>query len=296
MENAGFDVFESSFLGDVSFLIDLTYNISIRIRFANTKNPNAMRLYSLLCFVLLVSCQSGADKPSEEKMKSCLTNELSNKAIVESFEQQDGLASEKDGVKYYEGYFNAEIKFISNYNNTYKAGERYKVVKGTISFMRTEKGWNCQSFDMSAATLIKIKDEGDQGAHKAGSDPGTTSSLIDSTRSADPAVVTGRFDSFDGQDYDGDCNGKGISVKINWKKDKTLEAVFLFTETANELYTLIGNNYTDGVLQLDLIRNDKVFASGSLNKSMDASFVTWSGVLSSQVGSDKYTFNFSRPR
>ena len=73
-----------------------------------------------IVFRFFTACNS-VNKPSAAIMKECLTNELSNKAIVESYDQQDGLLREKDGVKYYEGYFNAEIKFVANTNN-YKAG------------------------------------------------------------------------------------------------------------------------------------------------------------------------------
>lgn len=111
------------------------------------------------CCTVLCACNAlSNEQPSQDKMKECLGNELANKAIIESYEQQDGLKREKDGVKYYEGYFNAEIKFIANYNN-YKAGEQYKIIKGTVSFMKTDNGWNCQGFDMSAAKLVEIKQQ-----------------------------------------------------------------------------------------------------------------------------------------
>jgi hypothetical protein len=116
-------------------------------------------------YMLICSCNFlSKDKPTDDKMKECLGNELANKAIIVSYEQQDGLTREKDGVKYYEGYFNAEIKFIANSAN-YKAGEQYKIIKGTISFMKTENGWNCQSFDMSASNLVKIKEQGESSDH-----------------------------------------------------------------------------------------------------------------------------------
>jgi len=116
-----------------------------------------------IVFRFFTACNS-VNKPSAAIMKECLTNELSNKAIVESYDQQDGLLREKDGVKYYEGYFNAEIKFVANTNN-YKAGQRYKIIKGTVSFMKTEKGWNCQEFDISATNIVKIKEQGETSEH-----------------------------------------------------------------------------------------------------------------------------------
>jgi len=118
--------------------------------------------FVLFSGVFLFSCSN--NKPGDEKMRACLSKELSNKAIVVSFDQQDGLAREKDGIKYYEGYFNAEIKFIANLNQ-FKAGDKYKIIRGTVSFMKTENGWNCQSFDLSAANLVKIKEQGDPSTH-----------------------------------------------------------------------------------------------------------------------------------
>jgi len=122
-------------------------------------------LYSIFVFGIFSSCIfSCKDKPSDDQLKECLANELSNKALIESFEQQDGLTREKDGVKYYEGYFNAEIKFVSN-SSTFNAGDRYKIIKGTVSFMKTEKGWNCQRFDMPVSNLVKIKEQGESSEH-----------------------------------------------------------------------------------------------------------------------------------
>jgi len=122
-------------------------------------------VYTLASLFCLVSCNnSSIDKPSDDKMRECLGNELANKVIIESYIQEDGLTREKDGVKYYEGYFNADIKFIANYNN-FKVGEQYKIIKGTVAFMKTENGWNCQSFDMSAANLVKIKVQGENSDH-----------------------------------------------------------------------------------------------------------------------------------
>ncbi len=116
-----------------------------------------INVFFLFTLSFLCSCNIFSDKPSTEKMKVCLTNELSSKAIVVEFDQQDGLAREKDGVKYYEGYFNAEIKFITNYG-FYHAGESYKIIKGTLLFMKTEKGWNCQQFNFKSSNFVKINE------------------------------------------------------------------------------------------------------------------------------------------
>jgi len=129
----------------------------------------ALTIYSvtMVLSIFILSCTNFLkDKPSYDKMKECLADELANKAIVNSYEQQDGLTREKDGVKYYEGYFNAEIKFIANYGK-FKAGEQYKIIKGTVSFMKTENGWNCQTFDISSANLIKIKEQGESSEHNS---------------------------------------------------------------------------------------------------------------------------------
>jgi len=142
-----------------------------------------MKLLNLL-FVLvifLLSCNFISDKPSTENLKECLLNELSNKAIMEEFDQQDGLVREKDGVKYYECYFNAEIKFIAN-KDFYSAGERYKIINGTLSFMKTERGWNCQDFDWSSSNFVKIKAEGEKADH------------IDGDVNKQPAINSGMND------------------------------------------------------------------------------------------------------
>ena len=88
-------------------------------------------------------------------MKNCLSDYFSNKIKINSYQHLDGLLKEKDGVKYYEGYFNAEIKFISNYSE-YQAGDEYKILTGVLQFIKTENGWNCQEFDFTNSELIKL--------------------------------------------------------------------------------------------------------------------------------------------
>lgn len=110
----------------------------------------------ILSSFTLFSCKNEfSQSPNEEVMKNCLSNYFSDKIKINSYQHLDGLQKESDGVKYYESYFNAEIKFISNYEN-FRAGDEYKVLKGVLSFMKTEKGWNCQEFDFSKSELIKI--------------------------------------------------------------------------------------------------------------------------------------------
>ena len=110
----------------------------------------------ILSVFTLFSCKNEfLQNPNEEEMKNCLSNYFSDKIKINSYQHLDGLQKESDGVKYYESYFNAEIKFISNYED-FRAGDEYKVLKGVSLFMKTEKGWNCQEFDFSKSELIKI--------------------------------------------------------------------------------------------------------------------------------------------
>lgn len=104
----------------------------------------------------ILSCKNEFSKsPDEDVMKNCLSNYFSDKIKINSYQHLDGLLKESDGVKYYESYFNAEVKFISNFED-FRAGDEYKVLKGVLLFMKTEKGWNCQEFDFSKSELIKI--------------------------------------------------------------------------------------------------------------------------------------------
>lgn len=112
-------------------------------------------LITLSIFTLFSCKNEFSQSPNEEAMKKCLSNYFSDKIKIGSYQHLDGLQKERDGVKYYESYFNAEIKFISNYED-FRAGDEYKVLKGVLLFMKTEKGWNCQEFDFSKSELIKI--------------------------------------------------------------------------------------------------------------------------------------------
>lgn len=116
---------------------------------------NTLLLTLFISFLFFNSCKESIDKPSDQSMKECLANHIENKIVIKNYQQIDGLSSEKDGVKYYEGYFNAEFTFISNYEN-FAAGDEYKIIKGVLKFIKTENGWNCMSFDFSNAELIQL--------------------------------------------------------------------------------------------------------------------------------------------
>jgi hypothetical protein len=253
-------------------------------------------------FILLISINiffscNLKDKPSDLKMKEGLTNELSNKAIVVKFEQQDGLFSEKDGVKYYEGYFNAEIKFIANYSVNYRVGERYKIIKGTLAFMKTENGWNCQSFDISAANLVKIKEEGDNISHiSAGeSNIDKESNKNSSTDSTNQNKVMKLYDSYDGQEYFGEINSLNIRMKIIWKKNKTISAIYYFLDNPKNLNSWTGNNYTDGLLVISDNVSGENSREGKLIKSIDENSIVWSGKISNSSGEEEPVI-IRRPR
>ena len=113
-------------------------------------------LITFLSICIVLSCKNElAKKPNEETIKECLSNHFSDKIKISSYQHIDGLPQEKDRVQYYEGYFNAEIKFISNYED-FKAGDEYKIIKGVLHFMKTENGWNCQEFDFTGSQFIKL--------------------------------------------------------------------------------------------------------------------------------------------
>lgn len=122
-----------------------------------------MKFFVLFAFSLLAlsGCKNGfsSNTPEDNAMKKCLSSYFDDKIKISAYEHKDGLEKEKDGVKYYESYFNAEIKFIANYQH-YNAGDEYKIVNGVSSFIKTEKGWNCLELDFSKCQLIKLNDVG----------------------------------------------------------------------------------------------------------------------------------------
>ncbi|MCB9033957.1 MAG: hypothetical protein H6553_08980 [Chitinophagales bacterium] len=111
------------------------------------------------CFILLNACTFNDKKPTEEEMKKCLMQELDNKAKVLNFETQDGLNSTPDGVKTYDAIFNAEIKFISAYKDKFKPGDYYKIINGSVKYIKTEKGWKAKSYDWDNMTLENLNDK-----------------------------------------------------------------------------------------------------------------------------------------
>lgn len=112
----------------------------------------------IITTIIFTSCntENKVDKPSVEVMKECLTNELGASVKILGYEHQDGINKEIDGVKFYDAYFNAEVKFLSNIGRTFEVGDEYKLVKVAVQLMKTEKGWNCQEYDWSNVILVKI--------------------------------------------------------------------------------------------------------------------------------------------
>lgn len=116
------------------------------------------KLFPIWSFLLLISCSSENDKPTDDVMRTCLINELGASVKIQGYQHQDGVLKEIDGIKMYDAYFNAEVKFLSNVGGVFQVGDEYKLVKVSIQLMKTEKGWNCQQYDWSNAKLIKINE------------------------------------------------------------------------------------------------------------------------------------------
>jgi hypothetical protein len=242
---------------------------------------------------LLTAC-TNSDKPTLDRMKECLSSELANKAIVLTLEQQDGLKSQKDGVNYYEGYFNAEIKFIANYLNLYKAGEKYKIIKGTLSFMKTENGWNCQSFDMSSANLVKIKEVGDNTNHIDASENQSKVASTSEDNNQNSSILS-IYNSDDGQEYTGTINGNDINLKIKWKSNKTLSGIYYIIDNPTNIISWNGTNFNDGEIQITEFNGSSKIGDGKLVKSIDGNTITWAGNIFREGGAADY-IQISRPR
>ena len=144
----------------------------------------------LAAILFLFSCAFFSNKPKPDQLKSCLADYYSNRIVIESLEERDGVIKEKDGVKYYDSYINADIKFTSE-TKGFSAGKRYKIVKGHIAFIKTDKGWNCQEVNIGDEEMIEIK--GSTGENDGGSDKNNRTNDKPRKRTAQSDFYEGRF-------------------------------------------------------------------------------------------------------
>jgi hypothetical protein len=122
-------------------------------------------LISLMVAASLIGC---ASKPSESNGKDILVKDLSaNTAIkVNGFRKTNGLEKTAEGVKKYVMEFEADIEYVKKGQTIgggiigvflappVQAGTK-QVLKGTMEFTKTEKGWVGETNVLSLAAINK---------------------------------------------------------------------------------------------------------------------------------------------
>jgi len=130
-----------------------------------TSKKVVLILISLMVAVSLIGC---ASKPSESTGKDVLINDLSaNTAIkVNAFRKTNGLEKTAEGVKKYVMEFEADIEYIKKGQaigggiiGAFLAPQvpegTKQLLKGTMEFTKTEKGWVGSTNVLSLAAITK---------------------------------------------------------------------------------------------------------------------------------------------
>jgi hypothetical protein len=125
----------------------------------------ALVLISVTLGLSLIGC---ASKPSESAGKEVLIKDLArNDAIkVNGFKKTNGIEKTVDGVKKYTMEFEADIEYVKKGQAIgggvlgllllppVQAGTK-QLLKGTIDFTKTEKGWVGETNALSLAAITK---------------------------------------------------------------------------------------------------------------------------------------------
>ncbi|MEY3049011.1 MAG: hypothetical protein RL365_1049 [Bacteroidota bacterium] len=94
--------------------------------------------------------------------------------------------------------------------------------------------------------------------------------------------------------YSGDSDGSEIKGTLTFNPDKTVSGSYYFVTSPSSVYKIEGTNYRDGEIEVNITFRGRDFRSGTMTKSLTASYVIWEGDL---WGNQERTYlTMKRPR
>lgn len=79
--------------------------------------------------------------------------------------------------------------------------------------------------------------------------------------------------------YTGDAAGEEIKGTLTFNPNKTVNGSFYFLSDPSSIYKIEGTNYRDGEIEVNITFRGKDYRSGTMTKSLTASYVIWEGDL-----------------
>jgi hypothetical protein len=97
--------------------------------------------------------------------------------------------------------------------------------------------------------------------------------------------------------YTGELAEKKIKGTLTFKKDDTVTGSYYYVSSPDRVYKIVGTNFVDGEIEVNVYYAGKSVSSGSLSKTLTDSYVIWEGALwlDDSNGENRY-FIFRRPR
>lgn len=90
-----------------------------------------------------------------------------------------------------------------------------------------------------------------------------------------------------GQRYSGNIGNSAAVFDLVWKKDKSVSGVYFYNSSPSQTYSVSGNNYRDGELELS---DNSGGASIKMYKTLTRDKVCWSGNYYANGGSSAISF------
>jgi hypothetical protein len=158
----------------------------------------------------------------------------------------------------------------SSYKNITLSKEKFLLIKQILSInneVLTEAVPSSEKLDLKAKSVVKAQ----KNNKKSNNEKKSLLSIKD-------------YSLFVGQEYYGTIDSKDVKFKISWNNDKTITAIYYFTDNLNKMHSWKGTNFNDGELKITDYDDDVLIGNGTLRKTISNKSINWIGEINKENG------------
>lgn len=156
----------------------------------------------------------------------------------------------------------------SKYNNITLPNEKFLLIKQILSINN-----EVSTKDIPSSEKLELKDK---------SILKTTKNNKKSNNENKSLLSIKDYSVFNGQEYYGTIDSKDVKIKISWNNDKTITAIYYFTDNLNKMHSWEGTNFNDGELKITDYDDDVLIGNGTLIKTISDNSINWTGEINKE--------------